>query len=75
MLRRNIADRLQILVVNRIREEQPARELTRAEIENIWYTIYGKLCRGESEKEVEEYCKTVPLENKAARKKISRGYC
>ena len=75
MLRRNIADRLQNLVVNRIREEQPERELTRAEIENIWYTIYGKLCRGESEKEVEEYCKTVPLENKAAWKKIPRAYC
>jgi hypothetical protein len=44
MLRRDIADRLQILVVNRFREEQPERELNIAELENIWYIIYGKLC-------------------------------
>ena len=54
MLRRDIADRLQSLVVNRFREEQPERELTISELENIWYIIYGKLCHGETEKEVEE---------------------
>ena len=52
MLRRDVADRLQILVVNRFREEQPERELSKSEVENIWYTIYGKLCKGETEKEV-----------------------
>lgn len=61
MLRRNTADKLQSLFVNRIRQEQPGRELKSAEIENIWYTIYGKLCRGETEKEVEQWCKTVPI--------------
>lgn len=64
MLRRDVADRLQILVVNRFREEQPERELSKSEVENIWYTIYGKLCRGETEQEVEEYCKTVELNKK-----------
>lgn len=29
MLKRDIADRLQILVVNRFKEEQPERELTK----------------------------------------------
>ena len=74
MLRRDIADRLQILIVNRFREEQPERELTKAEIENIWFTIYGKLCRGETENGVEEYCKTVQLSKKEMHSKIRCGY-
>ena len=61
MLKRDIADRLQILVVSRFRDEQPDRELTKAEIENIWFTIYGKLNRGKTEKEVEAWCKKVKL--------------
>lgn len=64
MLKRNIADRLYGLVVKRFREEQPEREMTKRELDNIWFTIYGKLNRGESEKEVEEYCKTVRLSTK-----------
>ena len=61
MLRRDKADRLYILVLRRFQQEQPERELTKSEMENIWYTIYGKLCRGETEQEVENYCKTVKL--------------
>ena len=61
MLRREKADRLYILVLRRFQQEQPERELTKSEMENIWYTIYGKLCRGETEQEVEDYCKTVKL--------------
>ena len=53
MLRRDIADRLYSLAYKRIKEEQPERELTRSEIDCIWYTIYGKLSRGESEEDVE----------------------
>lgn len=71
MLRRDIADRLQSIVYDRFREEQPNRELTKKELENIWYTIYGKLCRGETEKEVEEYCKTVPLSTKKTQEPFS----
>lgn len=74
MLRRDIADRLQSLVVNRFREEQPERELMKDEIENIWFTIYGKLCHGETEKEVEEYCKTVELSNKKIHRPIRCHY-
>ena len=37
-------------------------------------TTYGKLCRGETEKEVEEYCKTVQLNKKEIRSKIRCGY-
>ena len=42
--------------------ENVAPEVIRkSEMENMWYTIYGKLCRGETEQEVEKYCKTVKL--------------
>lgn len=61
MLRRVIADRLFCLIINRFRKEQPQRELTKNEMSGIWFGIYGKLCRGESEAEVEEWCKTVPF--------------
>ena len=61
MLRRDKADRLYLLVLRRFREERPERELTKSEMENMWYTIYGKLCRGETEQKVEDYCKTVKL--------------
>ena len=61
MLRRDKADRLYILVLRRFQQEQPERELTKSEMENIYYTIYGKLCRGETEQKVEDYCKTVKL--------------
>lgn len=61
MLRRDKADRLWSLVLKRFRQEQPERELTKSEMENMWHTIYGKLCRGETEQKVEKYCKTVKL--------------
>lgn len=59
MLRRDIADRLQILVVNRFRTKQLEREFTKAEIEYIWNDIYARLNRGNTEKEIEEFYKTV----------------
>ena len=61
MLRRDKADKLYSLVVKRFAEEQPERKLTKDEMDSIWYEIYGKLCRGESEADIEEYCKTTPL--------------
>ena len=61
MLRRDKADRLYLLVLRRFREEQPERELIKSEMENMWYAIYGKLCRGETEQEKKKYCKTVKL--------------
>lgn len=75
MLRRDIADRLYSLVIKRFSQEQPKRELTKNEQDSIWYEIYGRLCRGESEAEVEEYCKTVPLaEEKPIHRPIRNGY-
>lgn len=74
-MRRDIADRLQIKVCNRIRKENPDEILTKADVENIWYTIYGKLCRGESEEEVEQWCDTVPISKKSEKKYRTRGYC
>ena len=63
MLKRDIADRLQILIVNRFREEQPERELTKEEIKNIWDNIYARLnWQAQTEKDVEEFCKTVELQ-------------
>ena len=61
MLRRDIADRLYSVVIRRFGTEQPKRELTKAEQDRIWYAIYGKLCHGESEAAVAEWCKTVTL--------------
>lgn len=75
MLRRDIADRLQSLVVNRFREEQPERELTKEEIKNIWDNIYARLnWQGQTEKDVEEFCKTVELNKKEIHKPIRVGY-
>ena len=61
MLRQDNADKLFDLVISRFRQEQPERELTKFEMDGMWYAIYGKLCRGETEQEVEKYCKTVKL--------------
>lgn len=55
------ADRFLTLVINRFKTEQPGRELTREEKDNIWFSIHGKLSRGEPETEVEEFCKSVKL--------------
>ena len=75
MLRRDIADRLYPIVIKRFHKEQPKRKLTNDEMSSIWYEIYGKLCRGESETEVEEYCKTIPLaEENQIHRPIRNGY-
>lgn len=60
-MRRDKADRLYSIVINRFHNEKPERKLTPSEMARIWYAIYGKLCRGETEAEVENYCNTAPL--------------
>lgn len=60
-MRRDIADRLQSIACERIRQEYPDKELTQDEIDRIWYSIYGRLCRGESEMDVEAWCRTAPI--------------
>lgn len=60
-MKRDIADKLYSMVYECFREEQPERELTHDEMDSIWFTIYGKLSRGETESEVKEWCLTTPL--------------
>lgn len=72
-MKRDIADRLYSLVYRRFRDEQPERELTENDMDGIWFTIYGEL-RNKSEKEVEEWCKTVPLSKKNSHTPMRNGY-
>ena len=60
-MKRDIADKLYSVVYKRFRKEWPERELTHDEMDSIWFTIYGKLSRGETESEVKEWCQTIPL--------------
>lgn len=68
------ADKLYDMTLNRFREEQPERGLTNSEKDGIWYTIYGKLCRGEPDPDVEEWCKTIPLNTKENHLAMRSGY-
>lgn len=56
-----IADKLYEIVIERFNKEQPQRNLTENEKDSIWFKIYGKLCRGETEDVVTNHCKTIPL--------------
>lgn len=73
MLKRNIADRLYSIIIKRFSKEQPERVLTNNEMSAIWYDLYGRLNRGETEQELENYCKTVEL-SKPETKKLRGGY-
>lgn len=55
----DIASKLYSIIIERIRNELPERHLTFMEMDGIWYDIYGRVCRGESEQNIENYCKTV----------------
>lgn len=74
MPKRDIADRLCGLVYKRFKEEQPERELTKDEMDGIWHTIYGKLCRGETESDVAEWCKVIELDKKTIHAPMRNGY-
>ena len=73
MLRRDVADRLYESVCHRFASEQPNRELTTQERDAIWYDIYGRLCRGQTEQEVAQYCQSIEL-RKPKQPKIRNGY-
>lgn len=53
MLKRDKADRLFSIAVRRYREELPEKELSKKEIDSIWYSIYGILVRDGEEKALE----------------------
>ena len=70
----DITDKLCRLVLDRFCTEQPERELSRNEQEGIWFTIFGKLSRGETEHDVAEWCKNTPLARKSIHRSMRNGY-
>lgn len=72
-MKRNTADRLYSIIVKRFSKEQPERKLSNQELDCIWFDLYGRLCHGESEQDLETYCKTVEL-RKYEKKEKARGY-
>lgn len=62
------------LIINRFKIKQPNRVLTKPEIENIQFVIAGRLHRGETEQDIINWCKTVPLCEKCIHKPIRNGY-
>ena len=61
MLRRDFANQLYSIVVKRFYKENPECKLTNVELDNIWFTIYGKLCHGETFESVKKWCEIVEL--------------
>ena len=72
-MKRNVADRLYSIIVKRFSKEQPERKLSNRELDCIWFDLYGRLCHGESEQDLETYCNTVELRKNEKREK-ERGY-
>lgn len=72
-MKRNAADRLYSIIVKRFSKEQPERKLGNRELDCIWFDLYGRLCHGETEQELETYCNTVEL-RKIEIKNTTRGY-
>lgn len=60
MLKRDIADELQIIAVKRYKSEHPEVELLPCDIEKIWYSIYGIL-QHEGEEKAREYALNAKL--------------
>lgn len=54
------ADKLLKLVEKRLRKES-AYVLTKNDKDGIWFEMFGRLSRGESEEDVYTYCKTAKL--------------
>ncbi len=69
----SIASKLYSIIIERIRNELPERNLTTMEMDGIWYDIYGRVCRGESGQDIENYCKTIKLSIPET-PKIRNGY-
>lgn len=60
MLKRDMADELYSIVIKRYQEEKPEVKLTSADMDRIWYSVYGELQRNGKEA-VYECVKTAPL--------------
>lgn len=55
-------DRLFLLAVQRIKEEQPEWTLSDIERSGTWWDICGRLCRGETEKEIIAWIMSAKIE-------------
>lgn len=71
MLRRDKTDELYSLAIKRYQKENPDYELTNQDMEGIWYSIYGIMCR-EGEEAAREYVESAKLNTVT---KEVRGYC
>lgn len=60
MLRRDKADELYSIVINRYAKEKPEIVITTSMMDNIWYAIYGELCRN-GEESARNYVENVKL--------------
>ena len=60
MLKRDIADDLYSIVIKRYQEERPEVQLTNADMDAIWFSVYGKL-QHNGEESAYEYARTAPL--------------
>lgn len=60
MLRRDKADELYKLVMERYAKEKPNIIVTNSMMDSIWYSVYGVLCR-DGEEAARKYAKTAKL--------------
>lgn len=60
MLKRDMADKLYSIVINRYHEEHPEYDLTNEIKERIWYSLYGKL-KKDGYEAAYEYARTAKL--------------
>ena len=60
MIKRDIADELFAIAVNRYHKERPEVELTRDMMDFIWFSVYGELIQNGKEAAY-KYAKTAKL--------------
>lgn len=60
MLKRDKADELYSLVMKRYAKEKPNVIVTNSMMDNIWYSVYGVLCR-DGEEVARKYAETAKL--------------
>ena len=71
MLRRDKADGLYELAIRRYKEESPSTDLSKQDLEGIWYSIYGIICR-DGEEAARKYVESANLKTTT---QTVRGYC
>ena len=74
MNKEQMADKLSLIVYQRIKQHKPNYILTNTDKDCVWWTIYGKLCRDESYKIVKNFCEKVKIRIEE-QKTTTIGYC